>query len=236
MIDERRAAANAATRDRVRAASAAASAVAATAAMPGELEDLGGGGGGGDVEDAASIPDKAEIDRLRVEVKQRVAELTRAMTTARDAAASLAEQAKAATGDEAAQLERKSDAERTRMHSLLAELATLDNELKELERVAKLAADAPRVPPRASAPSAEDLSDLDGIGDVRIPRSPPRSVDDALSELKRKAGNPAAGKSASSGSPPPASNPPPPKKKSTTVEDELAALKQKMQSAPPRKK
>src|SRR5439155_16288014 len=37
VIDERRAAANAATRDRVRAASAAASAVAATTAMPGEL-------------------------------------------------------------------------------------------------------------------------------------------------------------------------------------------------------
>jgi hypothetical protein len=42
IIDERRVAAQAAARDRVRAASAAASAVAQTAAMPGELEDLGG--------------------------------------------------------------------------------------------------------------------------------------------------------------------------------------------------
>src|SRR5262245_16699658 len=43
VIDERRAAAQAATRDRVRAASAAAHAAAATTAMPGDLEDLGGG-------------------------------------------------------------------------------------------------------------------------------------------------------------------------------------------------
>src|SRR5947207_3409677 len=43
VIDERRLVAQAATRDRVRAASAAANAVAQAAAMPGELEDLGGG-------------------------------------------------------------------------------------------------------------------------------------------------------------------------------------------------
>src|SRR3954447_10015577 len=42
VIDERRLAAQAATRDRVRAASAAASAAAQAAAMPGDLEDLGG--------------------------------------------------------------------------------------------------------------------------------------------------------------------------------------------------
>src|SRR5262249_30321941 len=42
VVEERRIAAQAATRDRVRAASAAAAAAAHAAAMPGELEDLGG--------------------------------------------------------------------------------------------------------------------------------------------------------------------------------------------------
>src|SRR6185503_5149016 len=65
VIDERRSAAQAQTRDRVRAASAAAQAVAHTTAMPGELEDLGGGS---EPVDTSSIPDKAELERLRGEV------------------------------------------------------------------------------------------------------------------------------------------------------------------------
>ena len=152
VIDERRLAAQAATRDRVRAASAAASAAAQTAAMPGELEDLGGA-----PPEPAAPPDAAELARLRAEVQRRVGELTRSMAAARDTAAKLVEDAAAARSrgaeDDAAQLERKADAERARMHSLLAELATLDAELKELERASRAAADAAKaVPPEASRP------------------------------------------------------------------------------------
>nr|HEX4317281.1 hypothetical protein [Kofleriaceae bacterium] len=249
IIDERRLAAHAATRDRVRAASAAASVVAATAAMPGELEDLGGGGGGAAAaaDDAAgSMPDAQELARLRTEVKQRVVELTRAMNAARDASAKLGDDAKAATAagklDDAAALDKRADAERARMHALLGELASLESELAELERVSKVAADAPKVPPRATV-RGDDLSDLDDLGPPP-PRAAPRvSVDDALAELKRRAGGgggpPPAAASASkpSGAPPssgakPASS----SKRTTNVEDELAALKRKMAAAPPKPK
>ena len=76
------------------------------------------------------------------------------------------------------------------MHALLAELATLDTELRELERVAKLAADAPKVPRRATpAPmSAEELDDS-----RRRPDSAQRAAVGGrrARELKRRAGNPA---------------------------------------------
>jgi len=215
IIDERRAAAQAATRDRVRAASAAASAVAQTAAMPGELEDLGGA-----PPQPATMPDAGELARLRTEVQRRVVEMTRSMATARDLAAKLADDAKAArdkdptdaSGD-AAQIERRADAERAKMHAMLSELATLDSELKELERASKAAADAARAAPAATAPP---------------PRAQAATIDDALDALKRKAQaapGPAPSKAAAPKRPAP-----------TTVEDDLAALKQKMASAPPKKK
>jgi len=213
VIDERRLAAQAATRDRVRAASAAASAAAHTAAMPGELEDLGGAPA-----EPAPPPDAAELGRLRAEVQRRVVELTRSMAAARDTAAQLAEDAIAARGrgaeDEAGQLERKADAERARMHSLLAELATLDAELKELERASRAAADAAKtVPPEASRPPR--------------PAASSAPLDDQLDALKRRAAS-APGE------------PRPPRQSSkraaaTTLDDELAALKQKMSSAPKKK-
>jgi hypothetical protein len=227
IIDERRVAAQAQTRDRVRAASAAASAVAQAAAMPGELEDLGGA-----PPDPAPLADAAELARLRAEVQRRVVEMTRSMATARDMAAKLAEDAKAArareasgasgasgageAGGEAAQLERRADAERAKMHAMLAELATLDAELKELERASKAAAEAARTTPSASAP-------------------PPRSssgptLDDALDDLKRRAG------SAPSSGPRSSTAPSPKKPAATTVDDDLAALKRKMAAAPPKKK
>jgi hypothetical protein len=251
IIDERRQAAHAATRDRVRAASAAASVVAATAAMPGELEDLGGDGGD-DGHDpvgaaAAAVPDAAEIARLRAEVKQRVGELSRSMAAARDASTTLAEQAKVAAAggkpDEASALERKADAERARMHALLSELATLETELKELERVAKVAADAPKVPPRAKpAAAAAGFAGADDE-DIAVPRRPAASVDDELAAMKRQAGSPAATSSAgpakAAAPPPRTASPPPPANKPQrrgTVEDELAALKKKMEQAPQKKK
>lgn len=222
VIDERRNAAQAATRDRVRAASAAASAAAATAAMPGDLEDLG---------DApppeAPLPDAAELSRLRTEVQRRVVEMTRSMTAARDAATKLAEEANAMRSTsapdaaaEADQLDRRADAERARMHGLLAELATLDGELKELERASKAAAEAARAAPSSSAPP---------------PRSSPGytssrgSIDDALNDLKqRAAANPRPPPRAAGGG---TKKPP-----TTTVEDDLAELKKKMAAAPPKKK
>jgi hypothetical protein len=237
VIDERRIAAHAATRDRVRAASAATHAAAASQAMPGELEDLGGGDDS--VFDTSAIPDAAELSRLRSEVEQRKAEMTRSMMAARDAATAFSDQAKAArdrgASDEASQLDRKADAERSRMHSLLGELATLESELADLERVRKTVSDAP---PRASSsarPSAssDDLGDLGDLGD--LPRSAPApSLDDALNDLKRRA---ATGPAPSPG----AAKPKPGAKPASgrgpsTVDDELAALKKKMQNAPPKKK
>jgi hypothetical protein len=237
VIDERRLAAHAATRDKVRAASAAASAVAATTAMPGELEDLSGAVDAGldGSGDEPAVPDAAELARLRSEVRQRVGELTRAMTAARDASAKLGEDAKAAASsgktDEGAALDKRADAERARMHALLAELATLEREAAELERVSKVAADAPKVPPRASAPRHE--GDEEAMG-----TPPPRrsvSVDDALAELKRRAGAPGASTASTSAPPRPAPAAKPSPKRST-VEDELAALKRKMEAAPPKKR
>lgn len=233
VIDERRFAAQAATRERVRTASAAAQAVAAATSMPGELEDLGGAS----TPDPVDLPDKAQLERLRAEVSQRVTELTRSMVTARDAAAELADKAKGATArgatEEATQLDRKADAERARMHALLAELATLESELKELERAIKQVGDLPKPPPAASAPRSRS--------DSRPPPRKPASIDDELEKLKRSAGSSAGaakpgGKPGSSTSQSAAPSSPPPKKSSGGVDDELAALKKKMQQGPPKKK
>lgn len=237
IIDERRAVAQAATRDKVRAAVGAAQAVAAATAMPGELEDLGGSSSA-PAPDVSAIPDAAEINRLRTEVKQRVSELTRAMAAARDASTQATEEAKAATArgeaSEAAALEKKADAERARMHALLAELATLESELRELEKVSKIAAEAPKVPPR---PTVEDLhADADYSAPAAAPRY--QSVDDALAAMKRQAGPgtaPAPGPAPKPAAAAPKASGPAPKR-AGTVEDELAALKRKMQAAPPLKK
>jgi len=233
VVDERRQAAQAATRDRVRAASAAASAAAATTAMPGELEDLGGS----PAEPSPTI-DAAELARLKAEVQLRKTELTRSMAAARDAATKLADQAKGAAArgapDEAAQLERRADSERAKMHALLAELATLEQELAELERVAKTIQDAPR----SSSSSSSGSAGRDDVPPERPRSRPPApSIDDALDDLKRRAGSPggsaAPKQSASkSGSQSTRTAKPP----AGTVDDELAALKKKMAGAPPKKK
>lgn len=231
VIDERRAAAYGATRDRVRAASAAASAAAATTAMPGELEDLGGGS---DLPDSDSVPDRAELERLRSEVARRVSEMSKSMAAARDAATDLADKAKGATArgaaDEAAQLERRADAERARMHAMLAELANLESELKELERAIEKIKDVPP-PPKATPRSDSGPAPFSSASNKRM------SIDDQLEALKRNSGG------VRPGSPPPpksnASSPPPQssqKQRGGNVDDELAALKKKMQAAPPKKK
>jgi hypothetical protein len=230
VIDERRAAAQAATRDRVRAASAAASAAAAATAMPGELEDLGG-----EPAESPPVPDAGEIDRLRNEVSQRVAEMTKSMNAARDAATDLADKAKGAAArgaaDESAQLERKADAERAKMHSMLAELAQLESELRDLERVRKTIHDIPKTSSSAPPPRAEP-------DEPRASRAPPRSIDDELASLKKNAGSPrpASGGAKPSGQGQATSSSKSKDSKSVNVEDELAALKKKMQNAPPKKK
>jgi hypothetical protein len=235
VIDERRTAAQAATRDRVHRAATAAHAAAAQTAMPGELEDLGGGGGGF-ADAVADLPDKAELERLRAEVAQRMAELNKAMAAARDAANDAANKAKGAAArgaaDEAAQLERKADAERARMHALLAELASLEAELKDLERSIKELGDVPK-----SSTSSRTAASAGGAPRASAP--PKSSIDDELERLKRQgssapktggaarpggSGKPGGGKPSGSGP------------KATTVDDELAALKRKLQNAPPKKK
>ena len=237
VIDERRSAAHAATRDRVRAATSAASAVAASTAMPGDLEDLSGGVAA--AADDVDVPDAAELARLRAEVKQRVVEMTRSMAAARTAATDLSEKAKAATGDEATQLEKRADTERARMHSLLAELATLETELRELERVSKAVADAPPKAKATGRGSSSPWSEED-IEAATSSEAPP-SIDDVLEAMKRRAGAPGMG-----AAPRPASKPSAspsssgggsgPTRRPSTVEDELAALKRKMNGQPPPKK
>ncbi len=234
VIDERRAAAYGATRDRVRQASAAAQSVAqaaaASTAMPGELEDLGGGPAS--APDHDHVPDRGELERLRTEVARRVAEMSRSMAAARDAATELADKAKGATArgaaDEAAQLDRKADSERARMHSMLAELANLESELKELERAIEKIKSMP--PPRAVPPR----SSSDGAA-PQPSRAPKLSIDDQLAQLKRQSGGSTQarpGPATPSASAPPA----PDKRTRVNVDDDLAALKKKMQQPPAPKK
>lgn len=238
VIDERRNAAQAATRDRVHRAAAAAHAAAAQTAMPGELEDLGGGGGGF-AEAVADLPDRAELERLRAEVAQRMTELNKAMAAARDAANDAQAKAKGAAArgatDEAAQLERKADAERARMHALLAELATLESELKDLERTIKELGDVPRASTGARAQATADTPP------PRASAPPRSSIDDELERLKRQGGSaPRQGGSGSrSGGTPKQSA----SRGNTgrtsggkTLDDELAALKKKMQGGGAKKK
>ncbi|HEY5948969.1 MAG TPA: hypothetical protein VIV40_25935 [Kofleriaceae bacterium] len=237
VIDERRNAAQAATRDRVQKAAAAAHAAAAQTAAAGDLEDLGGGGGGF-ADAVADLPDKAELERLRAEVAQRMAELNKAMTAARDAANDATEKAKGAAArgatDEAQRLERKGDAERSRMHALLAELATLESELKDLERTIKDLGDVPRA---STSSSSSRGASAGSTGAPPRPQAPPRSsVDEELERLKRQGGAGSAAPKASA----PRGNTGGTKSsggaKPTNVDDELAALKKKMQGAPPKKK
>jgi len=241
VIDERRNAANAATRDRVHRATAAANAAAAQTAAAGDLEDLGGGES---VADAVSdLPDKAELERLRNEVARRVSELQKQMASAQTAANDANEKAKGArargAADEATQLERKADAERARMHALLSELATLESELKELERSIKSLGDLPKSPPSSSSSSssASASSASSGPRPSSMPRAdaPPRvtSIDDELARLKRQGGGaPGPSRPASNATSSTSGQRP----KDKTVDDELAALKKKMQDAPPKKK
>jgi UDP-N-acetylglucosamine:LPS N-acetylglucosamine transferase len=235
VIDERRAVGAAATRERIRAASAAAGAATKVASMPGDLEDLSGGGAAEAASAAASVPD-IDVAALQEEGKRRLSELSKAMMAAQRAADAATAEAAAQRGrgedTAAAAAQRRGDAERARMHSLLAEMSTLQHELKELDRVA---AAQPR-PSRSSSPSTSTSSAGGGRSAA--------SVDDLLADLKSKAGattgaapRPSASASGSSSSGPGSGGGRPKAKAADDVlNDELAALKQKMAQMPPKKK
>lgn len=223
ILDERRAAHHAHTHARVKAASAAAQAAAGATAMPGDLEDLSGAS----ATVADQIPDKAELDRLRAEVAARVAEMTKSMVEARAAAARLADQAKAAMArgdaDAAALLDRSADAERARMHSILAELATLESELRTLETAQATVGDRAF---RAEARPRSNSGPRPSSGFSGKPRPSPSSIEDQLEQLKRA--------NVGTGSGPASSGPV--GRGGGDVDDELAALKRKMASSSPAKK
>lgn len=240
IIDERRAALHAQTHARVKTARNAAQAAAAVAAMPGDLEDLSSGA----ASDAArQAPDKAELERLRTEVARRVADMTQSMVAARAAAGELGERANAALSrgdaDAAAQLNREADAERARMHWMLAELATLESELKALENAQ---AQISHMPPRPDGRTNSNAAPTGNAGSRRSAAAPSESIDDQLERLKRA--QPGAGKSGSAGpagAGKPGSNKPGASRGAsrTEVDDldhELAALKRKMGQSPSRKK
>ncbi|MCB9575184.1 MAG: hypothetical protein H6709_24165 [Kofleriaceae bacterium] len=155
VVEERRASARAETREKVRAATTAAQAAARATAAPGDLEDLSGG-----VSFTADVdaPDPSELGRLQAETQARKQELERAMMSARSAAENwtrLADSARGAgKGDDARDAERKADAERARMHSLLGELGQIEAELAELARAVDAATRARRRRPRRAPPSS----------------------------------------------------------------------------------
>lgn len=163
VIEEHRAEARAATHEKLRTATTAASAAARTVAVPGDLEDLGG------APPPPAPPAVAQLDALRAEAAARKAELVRSVDGARRAA------------------------DQPTMHRLLAELATLDRELADLDAAAiaarAAAATADRMPrssppPRArpAGPSRDPLADLK----ARAGRSKAPSLEDELAALKRK--------------------------------------------------
>jgi hypothetical protein len=236
VIEERVSAVHAATRDRVHRASAAAHAAAAQTAAAGDLEDLSGGASF--VDAVADLPDKAELERLRGEVSRRVADMTKQMAAARDAASRFSDQAKAArdrgASDEATSLDKRADAERARMHAMLAELATLDGELKDLEATIRTLGDIPRST-ASSASSARAQTGSLPRDDAPPPRPRPTSIDDELARLKRQGAGAGGARPASTARPPSGTSGSRRPAADKTVDDELEALKKKMQGAPKKK-
>lgn len=224
VLDERRARARAETHARVSHAADAAEAAARVTAAAGGLEDLSGGG---DVPPVPvdGVPSREDITKLRAEVSARLAQVSRTVLEARQAAErwdQRREQAAGQGGSEAvrAEAERSADAERSRMHRALAEMATLQSELERLERAA---AGAPRTPPAGAGRAGPGAGSSPGPRPGSRPGTAPGraadqsarsatgapspSVDDLLSEMRNKAD-----------------------KKQATIDAELEALKRKMRT------
>ena len=223
ILDEHRDALHARTRAKVKVASDLAQAAASVAAMPGELEDLSNAAAG---KAAGYVADKVELERLRVEVARRTADMTKTMVEARAEASELGDKAKAAMArgdtDAAGQFERLADAERARMHATLAELATLESELKALETAQAKLADMP-----AGTATPHDSSRArPGPGPRRSASGAGESIDDQLERLKRTTTKPSKSTTTRSANHPEVDD----------LDHELAALKRKMGQTPSRKK
>ncbi len=245
VVAERRSESALNTRERVRAAASAVDAAARSAAVAGDLEDLGSSASASAAGAASSAPDLREISALRTETNKRLAQVGKTVSEARRAA-DLAEQRRVAAkdrGDQAAarQAERRVDAERARMHAALAEMAQLQGDLDRLEKAEKTARAIPKEPTqRKSRTSGTQASS----GQRR--RGGQSDVDDLLAEMKRKEGATASSSRPSSAGSRPSSSrtassrasgrtsgrssrvdevPLPP-----TIDDELAALKRKMKN------
>ncbi|GAB4534130.1 MAG: hypothetical protein Tsb0020_49820 [Haliangiales bacterium] len=221
VLDERRTAARASTRARVEAAASAAEAAAQYSAAAGGLEDLSGDSG-----PAPEPPGEAEIAELRAEVRARLAQVSKTVKEAREAADRWSKRHALARrrGDDIAarEAERQADAERARMHASLAEMSQLQGELDRLGEASSSArADRSRARPRSSSSgSGSDRAGGSAQPRARASAGGSSSVDDLLEQMKRSSS--ASGGDASSGGRRRSSAGP------NTVDDELAALKRKM--------
>lgn len=187
VIEEGRAEARAATHERLRTATTAATAAARTVAVPGALEDLGGTS----TPPPPPAPALADLEAIRAEATARKAELVRSVEAARRTADALI-----ASGDSA-----RAERERAGMHTLLAELGKLDQELAALDAAAVAAraagatagaaADIPVPPPRPrpAAPPRDPLADLKART-AASSRATSASVDDELAALKARMADP----------------------------------------------
>jgi hypothetical protein len=178
--------------------------------VPGDLEDLSGG------TQSEQFPevDSKELARLRHKLDIEKQRLEKTIADAHAGAArwqKRRDQAAAEGGGDAARhAERNADLERARMHNALAELGTVENEIKRLER----AAAAPPAPKRPKAPaSSGGGTSAHGTG----------SVDDLLRDMKKKetGKKPTTGQKARKKTP-----------RERSVDAELRALKSRMNKGP----
>lgn len=233
ILGEARAAERAETRTRVQAQARAADSVRRTSAPAGDLEDLGWGDDLSSADPApARGPDLAEIQRLRRELDARETRVKRSIADAQRSAETWQKKADQArkSGSEVAgrECDRNADLERARMHASLAELAEITAERQALDRAEQVAAEAAharRATPRAEAPPRATSSTGRSTGGGTSVHAEPRSVDDMLADLKRKAGGNSSSEPAASGQ---SSKGRRTASKASTVDDELAALKRKM--------
>lgn len=248
VLREGRAEARASTRQRVDSAAAYAEAREREAKAAGDLEDLSGGlgdlGEHGDGPAGADPVARTELDELASELRQRMTQVERIALDAqgRAARADKLAAAKNKAGDEsgASAATRTADAERTRMHEALRELAELQQELSTLASARAAAPDAAGSSGASAGSSrARTRSRRGGGTGTRAPR---QSVDDLLDQLKREAarggassGATGAGSSAKTGGGRSKKSSTRGRAPGSSVDDELAALKRKMQNQKRRK-
>jgi UDP-N-acetylglucosamine:LPS N-acetylglucosamine transferase len=204
VVEERRGAVAGQVRERVRAVNRAAAVNAGTSTPAGGLEDVSAPTAA--VPPVADAPDAAELDNLRKQMRQRLAQLRQAVTSSRvasDRHNNLAQQSRQSSDLSQAELyDRQADLEQTRMHGILSDMAALESELQQLETLKPGPARDQEPAPRANMQS---------------------QIDDELSRLKS---------TTSGGGSAPKSRPAAPAKPAASVDDELAALKKKMASPP----